>query len=156
MRRGLGLALCAAATSPFTWPELEDGIQRRKKVFSQLQNEFMRERKKQLDASLQHLPWLDYAERRAHFRKNPFEGSGHLFDLRSGRVEYMEKFGCIRINQDAICAIKRLNMPIVEIGAGFGHWARVLTDHGVKVEAIDSKLDLPPVRVVSCIKGAAH
>lgn len=138
-------AAAAAAGGWFTWPEYEEGLEKRRRVVMQIQNQFMRDRNTLLQEQKPELNKQDYVERRRHFREQPFDGSGHLFNLRQGREKYLEEFGCVRINSTAIEAIKRLNMPVVEMGAGLGQWAKALKNEGVTVTAIDSKKDLPLV-----------
>jgi hypothetical protein len=53
------------------------------------------------------------------------------------REEYLNKYGCTRCTDEAVHAIAALG-PIVEMGAGKGHWCLALDGAGVDVVAYDS------------------
>lgn len=55
---------------------------------------------------------------------------------------YVEKYGCSRWTDAALDAIKSFG-PIIEIGAGHGHWQHALTLRGGNVLAFDDGSALP-------------
>jgi hypothetical protein len=54
------------------------------------------------------------------------------------RQKMVTNFSWAIPNEEALKQIKALEMPIVEIGAGSGYWARLLQDIGVEVIPIDN------------------
>jgi hypothetical protein len=58
------------------------------------------------------------------------------------RARYEEKFGCARWTEAALHACAQ-HSPIVEIGAGAGHWQRELTRVGADVVAFDNGEEMP-------------
>jgi len=77
-------------------------------------------------------PYLDlWAEQRGSDRDEERE--------RRARAALIGIFACAIPNEDAIATIARHSpQGVIEIGAGTGYWARLLTDAGVAVRAADS------------------
>lgn len=65
---------------------------------------------------------------------------GYTTDWRY-RDSFVEEYAWAVPNTEAIEAIKNLNMPIIEIGAGSGYWAKLISNAGVDVVAFDKRLD---------------
>eukprot|EP00055_Hartaetosiga_balthica_P004912 m.13649 g.13649 ORF g.13649 m.13649 type:complete len:292 (+) comp4180_c0_seq1:1-876(+) len=56
---------------------------------------------------------------------------------RHARRNYVYEYGCVKWTNSALNIVKDLG-PIVEIGAGGGHWAKELRDRGVDIQAYDN------------------
>ena len=68
------------------------------------------------------------------------DGVGNNYFLNfSQRTNLAVEFAWAIPNDEALNAIKALGMPIVEIGAGSGYWAKLLQDMGVGIVPIDSE-----------------
>ena len=66
-----------------------------------------------------------------------------LFDaLPAERQRYMTRYGCAAWTEEALDACKE-NAPLVEIGAGAGHWYKALCDRNVDVVAFDDASEIP-------------
>lgn len=53
------------------------------------------------------------------------------------------RYGCTAWTRDAIKVLKAVG-PLVEIGAGRGHWQKALSDAGVDIVAYDNFSSVPP------------
>ena len=58
------------------------------------------------------------------------------------RARYEEQFGCVRWTQPALRAVAA-HSPLIEIGAGAGHWQRELTQLGADILAFDNGAEVP-------------
>ena len=58
------------------------------------------------------------------------------------RENYLRTYGCARWTRGALAKIAKLS-PVVEIGAGEGHWRRELVKLGADVVSFDSGAALP-------------
>jgi hypothetical protein len=65
------------------------------------------------------------------------------------RDDYMTKFGCTKATLDAINDIADLKVPLLEVGAGSGHWARALRDAGADIIATDAFTSHPTIAIHS-------
>lgn len=54
-------------------------------------------------------------------------------------VPHTKRYSWAIPNDFAIQTIKKLNRPILEIGAGTGYWAKLLADQGVDILAFDNQ-----------------
>ncbi len=54
------------------------------------------------------------------------------------RAKYLRKFGCCGWTDGAIDMIRRIGKPIIEIGAGQGHWQKKLSEAGIDALAFDN------------------
>jgi len=59
------------------------------------------------------------------------------------RQRFLEQYGSVKATPQAIQAIKRLEIGVIELGAGSGHWNLTLCDNGVDVVSFDSMEHLP-------------
>ena len=61
------------------------------------------------------------------------------------REKYLSQYGCCKWTPRAVQLIKDLHCPLLEIGAGAGHWQKELTNNGIDVVAYDdrSNVSLP-------------
>jgi len=131
----------------FTWPELERGIAERKRHAKELQavsgnaKQRLGELAKQLETKK--ITPSEYETRFTALRKEIVDRAETIVWGATGRDAYLREHGCVKINPEAIAAIKELNMGVVEMGAGAGHWAKALKDAGVDVVAFDSDESLP-------------
>lgn len=75
----------------------------------------------------------DYSFRRGGFRS--FTINGKTF--RDNRAYYVQEYAWAIPNDEALTAIAKFTNSIVEIGAGTGYWAYLLSQYGVKVVAYD-------------------
>lgn len=66
-----------------------------------------------------------------------FNSIKHSFKDYVHRSALVQKYAWAIPNNEAIEAIKALNTAIVEIGAGSGYWARVLSESGIDIKAFD-------------------
>ncbi len=57
------------------------------------------------------------------------------------RMNMVREYSWAIPNDESLYAIKDLNMPIIEMGAGKGYWASLLSKIGVKVVAFDEDTD---------------
>lgn len=57
-------------------------------------------------------------------------------------LRHLERYGCTKWTDEALDVIKAYS-PLVEIGAGHGHWQRALEDKGADVVAFDNEASLP-------------
>merc|ERR1719158_2389930 len=53
------------------------------------------------------------------------------------REVYLRRYGCVRWTEEALSAVKK-HSPLLEIGAGTGHWQRELEQRGADVLAFDN------------------
>ncbi|KAG1653853.1 hypothetical protein FOA52_009083 [Chlamydomonas sp. UWO 241] len=63
-------------------------------------------------------------------------------DTPNARRSYLEKYGCTKWSDSALAAIKR-HSPLIEIGAGHGHWQAALTAAGADCLSFDDNSALP-------------
>ncbi|KAF5841713.1 hypothetical protein DUNSADRAFT_11687 [Dunaliella salina] len=66
----------------------------------------------------------------------------------TARRDYLAQYGCSKWSEEALDVIRKYS-PIIEIGAGLGHWERELSARGANVLAVDNRsaLPLPDVRI---------
>lgn len=57
-------------------------------------------------------------------------------------LRHLERYGCTKWTDEALDVIKQYS-PLIEIGAGHGHWQRALEDKGADVVAFDNEASLP-------------
>jgi len=69
---------------------------------------------------------------------NEFNQIKHSFKDYTHRETLVQKYAWAVPNEEAIKAIKALGTAVVEIGAGSGYWARVLSEAGIQVKAFDN------------------
>ncbi len=55
---------------------------------------------------------------------------------------YVERWGCCRWTDDALDRVRSFS-PLIEVGAGHGHWQLALSQRGADVLAIDDRSALP-------------
>jgi hypothetical protein len=53
------------------------------------------------------------------------------------REVYLQQYGCVRWTEDALQRVRKLS-PLIELGAGTGHWQQELTLRGADVLAFDN------------------
>mmetsp|Transcript_30793 Transcript_30793/g.60073 ORF Transcript_30793/g.60073 Transcript_30793/m.60073 type:complete len:304 (-) Transcript_30793:82-993(-) len=141
--------LCSGKGSPFLDPELEKGIERRRMSAVRF-NEYMAEMAPRVQAIEHQLATAaqnhDSAalekvaeEKRALKAQISVETQRILYGVSEpgARQRYLEEYGCARWTTEAIAALSEWG-PLVEIGAGAGHWQRELTRAGVVSRAFDS------------------
>jgi hypothetical protein len=58
------------------------------------------------------------------------------------RERYLEQYGCARWTAEALKTVKAC-APLVEVGAGQGHWQRQLSDLGADIVSFDSHAQVP-------------
>lgn len=150
----------SAASSMFTWPELERGIRERDRRESQLQA--LSANGKQRLIELQQLFAAHrisepvFRDRCSRLKSEIVERAQDItFASKSGeREKFLRENGCVKISFEAIDAILSLKTNLVEMGAGSGHWARSLAGAGVDIVAYDNMQTLPlplePVFPVKC------
>ncbi|KXS22149.1 hypothetical protein M427DRAFT_50507 [Gonapodya prolifera JEL478] len=71
------------------------------------------------------------------------------------RRAYLSSYGCTKPTTDAVSAIAALGQPIVEMGAGVGHWEKALRTAGVDVVAYDDWSAVPGADDEPVAKGRA-
>ncbi|EGD81808.1 hypothetical protein PTSG_02521 [Salpingoeca rosetta] len=75
---------------------------------------------------------------------------------RHARQKYLAKYGCARWTEDALNTIASFS-PLIEIGAGQGHWAKALRKLGVDVMAFDNdSTEQPGTAPVSQVRPGDH
>lgn len=57
-------------------------------------------------------------------------------------LRHLERYGCTKWTDEALDVIKQYS-PLIEIGAGHGHWQKALEDKGADVVAFDNEASLP-------------
>ena len=135
------------SSSVFMWPELQKGLKERVELNKELlvvsnnAKQRLMELAKQLEQ--QRISPQEYETRFESLRKEIVDKAEDILYGARGREEYLRRYGCIKISKEAIDVIRRLNMGVVEIGAGAGHWAKVLKDNKINVIAYDSMESLP-------------
>lgn len=68
-------------------------------------------------------------------------GNGNIdldFNSFKLRTELIPRYSFAVPNDEAIQAIKSLNLPIIEIGAGTGYWANLIAQSGVDIICFDT------------------
>eukprot|EP00873_Tetraselmis_striata_P005033 jgi/Tetstr1/425297/TSEL_015748.t1 len=142
------------APSPFVYPELEGGIQRRIASQQRLM-EYMQEKRRDVQAAQakfermggpgnpQARQWMAKQMARLQEEVNQ-ETQFILYGVRErgARDRYMARFGCAAWTDEAMEAIARFS-PLIEIGAGKGQWEAELSRRGVDVVAFDNGVALP-------------
>jgi hypothetical protein len=156
MRKVLALSAAAGSAavlqqqdSIFSWPELRKGIEERNSHEKQLRviGDNARQRISELTNMFdaKKISSSEFDEKYHKLKKEITSKAQLVAWGAMGRDEYLKENGCVKINDASIQAIKKLNIGIVEMGAGSGHWAKALKDAGVDVIAFDSGESLPLV-----------
>lgn len=58
------------------------------------------------------------------------------------RKKYLEAYGCSHWTPEALDVLRR-HAPVIEIGAGLGHWQAAAAAEGVDIIAFDNHANLP-------------
>ena len=144
------IAALAFTSSIFSWPELRQGIEERKvrerqlRVISQNGQQRLQDLSRLLNQGK--INKEEYQDRYESLKTEIVQQAqkvtfgGRTKEEREG---FLRENGCVKINQEAIEAIKAIKRKIIEIGAGSGHWAKALQDVGLDIIAFDSFENVP-------------
>jgi hypothetical protein len=158
----------APAADPFVWHDLVAGLTQRKQRAADMNAlaQKTRQRAWVLASRLERgeISKVNFDMSMHKLRQDALAESMHIMyslDDAHARQRYIEDFGCVKCTKDALSAIKRLGVKVVELGAGAGHWERALALAGVDVVSYDSFASLPSKLVGNVAKGdesvlAAH
>lgn len=127
------------SNAPFHDPNLDQEQTTRKKRQLRLMS-YLAELAPRLRAAAdaQNQPALDALRSEAAAKQEAI-----LFDaLPAERRRYMDAYGCAAWTDEALGVVSEL-APIVEIGAGAGHWYRALAGRGVDITAYDDGSEVP-------------
>lgn len=137
----------AAAASPYAWPELARGVERRREAEAELRRYLERKQREVAEARRRCggdvAAFGEFAERLqrevARDTSTLLWGKG----VQPGaREAYVAEHGCTRATPKAVAACVARS-PLVEVGAGAGHWARAIRASGADVVAYDNAASLP-------------
>ncbi|CAM9168651.1 unnamed protein product [Phaeothamnion confervicola] len=157
--RGVVMAFWPFANreSPFDYPALRRGIQQRSQSTTKLQR-FMTQTKPEVRELMEkrannQIGDGEFRERMVELKDRvTTEAQRILYGVEDpgARQKYEMEFGCCKWTPSALKRVAALS-PLVEIGAGRGHWQRALEAAGADVLAVDSGAtpsplpNLPPV-----------
>eukprot|EP00051_Salpingoeca_urceolata_P003286 m.56682 g.56682 ORF g.56682 m.56682 type:complete len:364 (-) comp12646_c0_seq2:39-1130(-) len=137
--------------SPFVYPELTEGLERRQ--LSQTQLLQYGEKMRAAQEEIEQLYQADRktlgepeATRQRNIRMVKFKDIAmreiqrilYGIDDPGARQRYLDQYGCARWT-DAALAVVASHSPLVEIGAGPGHWQAALSKQGADIVAFDDR-----------------
>ncbi|KAK3276193.1 hypothetical protein CYMTET_15718 [Cymbomonas tetramitiformis] len=152
--------------SPFVYDELQEGIKRRM-LSQQRLIEYLRAKSIEVDkirAEYEAAGGQNSPNVTAHLRFNQnmtalekqvnYDTQIILYNVnvRGARDRYMELYGCVRPSDAALETIASFS-PLIEIGAGKGHWQRKLSDMGADVLAFDTDESVPRATAPNVMQG---
>jgi len=131
-------------SSPFEYKELRKGIKRREKAEKDLQNYLSHTKTIVNDLNKDNFSGkIGAAEFNARMKELQAEVECKAQEIiygtseRGSRSNYEKSFGCVKWTEEALAEVSKYS-PIIEIGAGRGHWQSELEKLGVDIIAFDN------------------